>query len=242
MYYTTDLFIGRSMSAYGEWSEGEVSLWRQIVRPGWSVVDVGANVGVFTIPLANIVGASGVALAIEPQRQLYQMLNGNLALNQITNVYTMHGALGEKSGIINVPAIKYSTSGNFGGVELGASTGEVVRVSTLDQILEGRAVQFIKIDVEGMERQLIAGGIRTLGNKRPILFVENDRKEKSEELIRSLVDMDYRMYWHVVRLFNSQNFFGNTDNVFGTTCSFNMLCIHKALGATVNGLREITNS
>jgi hypothetical protein len=152
----------------------------------------------------------------------------------------MHAALGEKAGTIKVPSINYTDTGNFGGIELGAEVGETVRMSTLDQILEGKVVQFIKIDVEGMERQVIAGGTRTLRDKRPILFVENDRREKSEDLIRSLVAMDYRLYWHLVPLFNPQNFFGNPDNLFGNTGSFNMLCIHRAVGATVTGLREIT--
>jgi FkbM family methyltransferase len=240
MYYTTDLFIGRSMSLYGEWSEGEVTVWRQIIKPGWTVVDVGANIGVFTVPLANMVGPSGVVVAIEPQRQLFQMLNGNLALNEIMNVIAMHAALGEKAGRIKVPSIKYAAPGNFGGVELGEG-GETVQMLTLDQILEGKAVDFIKIDVEGMEREVIAGGARTLSDKRPILFVENDRPDKSEDLVRSLIGMDYRLFWHPARIFNPQNFFGSTDNLFGKTCSFNMLCIHKAVAARISGLQEITN-
>lgn len=239
MYYTTDVFIGRSMSAYGEWSEGELTLWRQIIKPGWTAVDVGANIGVLTVPLAHMVGPAGVVLAIEPQRQAFQMLNGNLALNQIINVVAMHGALGEKAGTIKVPPIRYADPGNFGGVELG-EVGEPVRMWTLDQILDGRPVQFIKIDVEGMEREVITGGARTLADKRPILFVENDRPGKGEELVRCLIGMDYRLYAHTVRLFNPQNFFGNADNLFDNIGSFNMLCIHKTIRASISGLPEVT--
>jgi hypothetical protein len=57
--------------------------------------------------------------------------------------------------------------------------------------------------------------------------VENDRKEKSAELIQRLFDMDYRLWWHTPPLFNPNNFKCNPENIFPTICSINMLAIPR---------------
>src|SRR5579884_3184354 len=63
---TGDTGVGRSLAIYGEWSEAEIDLFRKFVRPGMTVLDVGAHIGVFTLPLAGLVGAGGLVLAFEP--------------------------------------------------------------------------------------------------------------------------------------------------------------------------------
>lgn len=67
-FHHTDKWIGRSLDLYGEWSEGEVELFRNVVKPGDVVIEAGANVGALTIPLAKIVGDTGRVHAFEPQK------------------------------------------------------------------------------------------------------------------------------------------------------------------------------
>jgi hypothetical protein len=99
----------------------------------------------------------------------------------------------------------------------------------------------IKIDVEGMEGEVIAGAVRTIRQFRPLLYVENDREEKSAALIQQIMDLDYRLYWHLPPLFNPQNYFAAADNVFRGIVSINMLGIHASIPQNLTGFRQIAN-
>jgi hypothetical protein len=120
MYPRQDRYIGRSFTEYGEYSEGEVELFRQCLRPGDVALDVGADLGAHTLPLAQIVGPGGTVFAFEPQRILFQILCGNVALNELTNVHALPVAVGRAAGRAKVPALDYRGATNFGGVSLGS--------------------------------------------------------------------------------------------------------------------------
>lgn len=222
-YLISDRYVGRSFDRYGEFSEGEIELFRQLVRPGWLAVDGGANIGAHTLPLSALVGPTGAVIAAEPQRIIHQLLCANLALNAVTNVRAMHTALGAEPGRITIPPIDYDAEGNFGGLALGGhEKGESVAVATLDS-LELPVCHFIKLDVEGMEAQVLTGAAQTIAHHRPILYVENDRKDRSAALLGTLLGMDYRLYWHLPPLFNPNNFFAEAENLFGAIVSVNVL-------------------
>src|SRR5690606_28828206 len=87
LFNKRDLYVGRSLATYGEFSEAEIGLFRQILRPGGVVVEAGANIGAHTVPLARMVGESGAVVAFEPQRLQFQLLCANLALNGMINVF-----------------------------------------------------------------------------------------------------------------------------------------------------------
>jgi FkbM family methyltransferase len=241
MFYANDEYIGRSLDLYGEFSQGEMELFNGYLRPGMTVIDVGANIGVHTVYFANAVGPSGHVIAFEPQHVLYQMLCGNVALNGHYNVVALNAGLGAQPGTILVPRVDYARPGNFGGLSLGKwEKGDEVPLRTLDSYgLE--ACHLIKIDVEGMELAVLEGASSVLDEHQPLLYVENDRAEKSKALIAWLLNRDYRLYWHMPRMFNAKNYFGETQNVFGNIISINMLCIPGTSDASVNGLREITS-
>jgi hypothetical protein len=93
-----------------------------------------------------------------------------------------------------------------------------------------------------MEREVLEGATATLARLRPLLYVENDREEKSAALIGRLFELGYRLYWHLPALFNPQNYAGNGDNVFKGIVSINMLCIPKSLTIELKGFREITSA
>ena len=240
LYLRQDIYVGRSFAEYGEYSEGEVALFRQCVRPGDVALDIGANFGSHTIPLAQFVGPAGAVYAFEPQRILFQILCGNVALNELGNVRALSVALGRAAGRTKVPALDYRGANNFGGIPLGGEHGEDVAVLALDQV-ELPKLRFIKLDVEGMELDVLAGARQTLARHRPILYVENDRAEKAEALVAQLQQDGYRMWWHTPPLYNPGNFLGNPQNVFGNIVSFNMLCLPRETAIPPQGLREIAS-
>jgi FkbM family methyltransferase len=203
-------------------------LFRKVVQPGQVVIEVGANIGAHTVPLARHVGPSGLVIAFEPQRILFQMLCANLALNSLPNVYCFNNAVGAVHGSVRVPPIDYGTRGNFGALALGGhEIGEPLTVITLDGFTLSRC-DFLKVDVEGMEKQVLEGATDLIARLKPVLYVENDREGEEIPLIRLIDSMGYSMYWHRPFYFSQQNFFGNQENVFPQIVSRNMLCLPKA--------------
>jgi FkbM family methyltransferase len=239
MYLARDQYMGRSLDLYGESSELEFELFGQFLKPGMIVVDAGAHIGTHAIYFAQTVGNTGTVIAVEPQRIIHQILCANVALNALMNVVTLHGALGDKPGTAKVFPLDYRLENNFGGLEIWkAEAGEPVKIVTLDSLGLTRC-HFIKIDVEGMEGNVLRGARETITRHWPLLYVENDRQDKSAALIALLFELGYRLYWDIRPMFNPANFAGIGENVFGLGASFNMLCVPRSAGAAITGFREI---
>lgn len=236
MYFANDIYVGRSLDTYGEFCEAEMRLLGQTVKPGMTVVEAGANIGTHTVFFSRVVGAGGKVLAFEPQRVIYQMLCGNLALNQLSNVQAIHGGLGRDAAVLSLPPIDYSGTENFGGSE----AGEKVPIASLDS-LDLEAWHFIKIDVEGMELQVLEGARATIAWFEPFVYVENDRDDTSPALIEWLLSAGYRLFWHLPPLFSADNFFANPENVFGNLISANMLGVPSSSTIKVEKMRQVTS-
>ena len=207
LYSSNDTAIGKLLDTYGEFSEPEVETLSKMVNPGDLVVEVGANIGALTVPMAQFVGPQGHVVAFEPQCILFQNLCANLSLNDLTNVRAINAAVGRENGSVTLPKIDYSAPGMFGAHSIeGATDGEEVQLLALDHYLRTNRCRLMKIDVEGMEEQVILGARAYIDQHKPILYVENDRQEKSPSLIRTLMDMDYRLYWHLPTLTRDEFF------------------------------------
>jgi len=165
-----DVFVGRSIQRYGDYSELELQFLLRGIRRGDVVVEIGANIGAHTVAFAERVGEAGRVLAFEPQRIIFQSLCANLALNSITNTFCFNCALSDREGELSVPCADYSRRGNFGGISMQASgQGETVPAYRLDTVCKLPRTRMIKIDVEGMEAEVIRGAEQTIRRHRPIL-------------------------------------------------------------------------
>jgi len=225
IYPAKDEYVGRSLTLYGEFSEGEAELFKASVNPGDIVIEVGANIGAHTVLLARLAGKMGAVLAFEPQPVLFQTLCANLALNNIVNVRPERFGLGNKTQVLHIPVLDYGSKHDFGALSLDlVDEGIAIPIKRLDSF-NIQSCAFIKIDVEGMESEVIEGGANTIYSLRPILYVENNRREKSPTLIQLLLAFDYSLWWHLTPLFREDNYAGNTENVFGKMFSINMLCM-----------------
>jgi FkbM family methyltransferase len=177
-----------------------------LAPPSGVFIDVGANIGTHTLGIARHLGERGRVYAYEPQRLLFQMVCGSLALNAVTNVFCMNEAAGAAPGRIAVPQFDYFKPMNFGSVEFGPQQRETldqvrgddpakteyVPVSTIDH-LELADVHVIKIDAEGMELEVLAGAQQTIARCRPVLLVECLKVDR-ERLLAILKNADYRVY------------------------------------------------
>jgi FkbM family methyltransferase len=237
VYPANDIYIGRSLDLYGEYSEGEAALFRRLVQPGQVVLDIGANIGVFTIPLAHQVGSSGKVLAFEPQRILYYCLCANVVLNNLVSVVCHQAVVGEVAGTLAIPELDYQAEYNFGGIELTDDCSTCLHYSVpilrVDD-LGLDACHFMKIDVEGMEQQVLGGAADTIRRFRPLLYVEDDRSDKSAQLRALLASLGYDLYLHRPPLYNPENFFQDPRNIYGKIISLNLFCQPRGSVSPIN--------
>jgi len=164
-------------------------------------IDCGANIGVHTIEWATAMTGWGSVVAIEAQERIYYALAGNIAINNCFNAIAMHAAVAAEIGIMNIPTPDYFTASSFGSLELrqrdgNEFIGQVIDYSeeravaiqkiTLDALNLPR-VDLIKIDVEGMEMEVLEGGRAMIEKCRPVLLVESIKVGR--ELLRGWLEL-----------------------------------------------------
>jgi FkbM family methyltransferase len=191
--------------------------------------------------------APGRLIAFEPQQRVFQLLCANLVMNGVTNALAFPDAVGAAAGTALIPKIDYSSAYNFGSVSasktapsdvLSWDDGQPTRVVAIDD-LALPACDFLKIDVEGFEAQVLRGAQATIARCRPVLYVENDRASQQAELIALIDGMGFAQFWHVAPLFHRDNFNGATGDVFNKAISLNMLCVPNESGMSIAGFDRI---
>ncbi|ROT95508.1 FkbM family methyltransferase [Altererythrobacter sp. FM1] len=238
LYNKNDIYIGKSLKIYGEYSFREHELFSQMVTPNMVVVEIGANIGSLTVGLAQLAN-QGLVYAFEPQRLVFQTLCANIALNNLTNVFAYQYAIGAESGVIEVPESDPRVPHNFGGLELGQHRhGDIVSLATIDQ-MGFQQLDFMKIDIEGMECEALRGAADAIRRHRPIIYLEADREERFAELHAILSEYRYTMYWSLVDLYRPDNFRGVKGDIFGIS-SKNLLCIPEERDFPVSGMTTVT--
>ena len=258
LYNALDNYIGKSLDVYGEWSNNEWSMLSKFIHTGQIVIDVGANIGTFTIPMATKVGKHGIVHAFEPQRVLSQILSANAVLNELHNVHVHNIAVGSGKDVdsndsfLDVPKLVYTENANYGAVSIHPNEikwkdiGQVERVKLvgLDEMFYipgDKCPSVIKIDVEGMELMVLQGSSKLLKECKPVIHVENNCVKDSSDIIKFIDSFQiYICHWDVHPYFNSNNFARNTTSVFPDNAySINILCYPNDMD--VSDIKELQN-
>ena len=231
-----DMYIGMALREYGEFSEIEFSIMKKYINQGDYVMDIGANIGAFTVPFSKKVGSAGKVFAFEPQDLIFKILKKNIIKNSLKNVKSFNYALGYKEACFHLKKIDYSKVGNFGGVSLkydnSSFTREIknknykVDIFKLDNFLNIKKCNFVKIDVEMMEMEVLRGGENFINKFRPILWIENHRKFPNH-INKFLINNKYEPFWVDSLIFNNSNFFKNKKNYYKDIRTLNTLAIPK---------------
>jgi FkbM family methyltransferase len=170
--------------------EKELRMLPQLVHRGSVCIDVGASLGAYAIPMALLVGASGVVIAFEPRTDAAHRLHRLGALLGLAALRVEAAALGSTvhtTGLVvprrrrAVPGRSYLTAGAVcDGLDDGLSGTPPlrVRVQTLDQVRSevDRPIDFVKCDVEGFELDVFRGGRRVLTEDRPVVLCELEER------------------------------------------------------------------
>jgi FkbM family methyltransferase len=157
---TYDRWLYLWMHRAGRMGRAEADFFRRVIQPGMHIADVGANIGLYSLLLARTAGPAGRVYAFEPDALMASALRRNLAANGITQAEVFEQAVGAATGT----ATLQRNSVNSGDNRLGTSTGTAlhseqtpVRVCALQDALQGRRLDFIKMDVQGWEGEALRG-------------------------------------------------------------------------------------
>ena len=227
-----DPFQTASLALYGEWARGEADAICSFLKPGDLAIDVGANIGTLTIPMAKRVGSGGMVIAIEPQRSPFLCLCGNVALTHcLTQVRCLNAAAGDVEEIIQVPVVDINKPFNVGGVRLQDANydaavnlkKENVQMLTIDSMNLPR-VSLIKIDVETMEAKVLAGAYDTVQRCRPVICAEalfeafnpdGTIESRNVESMKAFFrETNYEPRYFISQLFDENNNRYCPDNIF----------------------------
>lgn len=195
--------------AEGDWFEAEMELWREHIMPGMTVMDVGANAGVYTFSAAKQVGASGRVLAIEPFAGCVRCMEETCRINHLEWVTVCEGAASDRDGTAQLSLHAASELNEIVMDETSSTSGEVVVVPcfSLDSLAEREQLtrlDWLKIDAEGHEIQVLKGSDRILSTFAPKILYENIAAGHSSntEVAEYLQSKGYRL--HVYRPFVRQ--------------------------------------
>jgi FkbM family methyltransferase len=197
----------RSLFITGRYEPNEFHLLRAILRPCMVFVDVGANIGLYSLFAARRIGEQGKALAIEPSVREFAQLRRNLELNGIAQVQALEVAVSDCPGeadLLVAPAERsgHNTLGGF-AYDTPLDHKERVRTERLDDIVAAQRllrVDVIKMDIEGAELAALRGAASTLQQFRPLLLIEVSPRSlerqgtSSERLLEHLAAAGYRCY------------------------------------------------
>jgi FkbM family methyltransferase len=190
--------VGYQILETSSFDQGEVKLALDMLQlrrkhygDGVVAIDCGANIGVHTIEWAKLMTDWGSVLSIEAQERVYYSLAGNIAINNCFNAIAVHGAVSSESGVMQIPVPNYLVPSSFGSLELRERAGNEfigqkidytnltnVRKLALDEFNLPRC-DLIKIDVEGMEMEVLAGASRLIERNHPIMLIEKIKADAS---------------------------------------------------------------
>ena len=158
---------------------------------GVVALDCGANIGVHTVEWSRAMYGWGEVISFEAQEKIYYALAGNIAINNCLNVTAKFAAVGDHCAFINIPEPDYLIPSSFGSFELKESNhnefiGQAINYKKTKSVplvsidsFELRRLDFIKIDVEGMEMDVLNGAKVSIGNHHPIMFIEIIKSDRA---------------------------------------------------------------
>ncbi len=175
----------------------------RIAKPGMTVLDVGANLGLYSVLLSRLVGPAGKVIAFEPDPGLYALLRENCAANGALNVSAHNLALGSAPERMVLSRLTLNSGDNHLGADAGTTFRRPVEVEVeaLDTLMPGLRPDLVKVDVQGWELKVLRGLERMLRTvENVVIFLEVCPKwlrragDGPEELHGFLTDMGFRFY------------------------------------------------
>lgn len=193
-----DLITPYVLAEQQDWFENEIKFLRRLLQPGQNVIDVGANYGVYTLSMAQTVGPTGSVWAFEPASSTARLLAEGVAVNGFTQVVVERSALSSTCGSAQLSLNENSELNALLRGTPTASAMETVPLVTLDACLERYGwphIEFVKIDAEGEEANILKGGERFFAELSPLVQYEiRAGADLHMELVQLFAALGYDSY------------------------------------------------
>ncbi|MHB1188516.1 FkbM family methyltransferase [Thiobacillus sp.] len=193
-----DLITSYVLREQEDWFEDEIKFLRHILQTGQKIIDIGANYGVYTLSMAKRVGPTGRVWAIEPASSTATLLAASIAANEYSQVVLEKYAL---SNVMGTAQLSLNANSELNALVHGDQPNgesEAVPLLTLDSCMESHGwkdIDFMKIDAEGEEANILRGGARFFATESPL--VEYEVKAGNEmhlELVQAFAELGYDSY------------------------------------------------
>ncbi len=145
-----------------------------LINPGMTIIDIGANIGETSLAFSKLTGEGGKVFSFEPDPQTFIRLTEHLGINECINVTAINKGLGKTTGELFLEEGQNNSGGNRISPNQ-INSGKKIEITTLDHFLtitNLEKIDFIKIDVEGYEYNVLLGAEASISKYRPVLFIE----------------------------------------------------------------------
>lgn len=181
-----------------DWFEDEIKFLRHLIQPEQRVIDIGANYGVYTLAMAKLVGSAGHVWAFEPASSTANLLAASIAANNFPNVVLVRSALSSTTGTAQLSLNENSELNELVRGEQFVGTSETVPLVTLDASMDSygwKDIDFMKIDAEGEEANILHGGANFLATESPLIQYEIKAGDDFHlDLVRQFSEVGYQSY------------------------------------------------
>ena len=225
VYFLDDPVIGQSLELYGEYCHEEIEWMKTLTNPKSFVLDIGANIGTHAIGISPYVKR---VMAFEPDPDNFDLLVKNLAATMCGNVIPVPAAASDGLGQVG-------TQFDYGKTSLTTS-GEIP-ATPIDMIQKLPRIDFVKIDVEGMELKVLNGMHQTIASYKPQMLIEMQDENVYAKTYDFLNGFGYNIYWLPVRTYTEFNHKNNKEDVFGAQHGvINWICSTIQLNTTLQAV------
>ena len=187
------------LSINGVYGELDTKIIREEIHEGDIVIDVGANIGYYTLIFAQLVGSSGKVFAFEPEPKNFEILKKNIEINNYQNIVAEQKIVSDKSGIVKLFIAEHGIVGHRINQEKSSQKFIEVESIILDNYIKklnlDNKINFIKIDVEGSEPKVLEGTKEIIKKSNQLkIFTEFNREVVKEYGIepKEMIDLFYR--------------------------------------------------
>lgn len=217
IHFRNDDPIGACLNYYGEWAQQEFDLFENLLTAESNVLDVGANIGTHAVYFSKKCNKGNV-VAIEPQIYIFEILAANILLNGCYNAIPIHAGVSSKPGVAKMvnfnPFVEHKV--NYGEFKINNNSNKGIDtdIIILDKYASLNRFNLIKLDVEGLEVDVLEGATRILKEHKPFLYIEFNNKQGNDQLLNKIYELDYVPYWHIYTKHNPNNHNKQQTNIW----------------------------